>query len=102
MTDYTSLFDGTDGADLTKTINAAVSDSTYPHDSTRRSGAQQALATMMLADKVGKVAHEFGRVASALETLADNEQATIMELLKTIQENTNPVVKKVKNFPQKN
>lgn len=99
MTDYTSLFRGTN---LTESINATIRDSTYNGDGKRRVGAQQALATMMLADKVGKIAHEFERAASALEKLADNDKATTMEILRTIKENTDPLVKKVQKFQQKN
>ena len=98
MTDYTSLFRGTD---LTRSIETIVRDSTNG-STERRAGAQQALATMVLADKTGKMAHEFERVAGALEKLAENDKATTMDILKAIKENTDPVVKKVQKFQQKN
>ena len=65
----------------------------------------QALATLLLADRVSEANNTFNRIADALEVLVAkgaNDHDETMDVLNALKENTSAVVKKSPHFSQKN
>lgn len=65
----------------------------------------QALATLLLADRVSEANNTFNRIADALEILVAkgaNDHSETMDVLNALKENTSAVVKKSPHFSQKN